>query len=293
MRVIFTIAHFFNPNVNGNYGSLQSEPQSRIEALTQQIIALHQLFGQLQYSIDYVHSRAVPVNQEIENNLKIVICTTQGYHLLDRLSLPTKLWTHHSTNVEPMLLGFECQKVLRDHLGGYDYYCFLEDDLIIHDPYLFIKLKWFSQEISELLQPNRYEICTLDNLVRKIYIDGRFSSRFTAKYQNIREHFQIQGRVMGSPVTFHRATNPHSGCYFLNSNQMTYWSNSPYFLDRDTSFVGPLESAATLGIMRTFRVYKPAPQNMNFLELQHFNQAWSEKILTTDIPGLGRISFPF
>ena len=291
MRVLFTIAHFFNRDGSGDHGSLKSEPKSRIEALSKQIAALHQLFGKFQYSIDYVHSRAVPVNQEIENNLKIVICTTQGYHLLDRLSLSSNLWTHHPTNVESMLLGFECQKVLREKLGRYDYYCFLEDDLIIHDPYLFIKLKWFSQEISELLQPNRYEIYIADSLVRKIYIDGRFSSRFTAKYQNIREHFQIQGRVMGSPVTFYRATNPHSGCYFLNISQMAYWSNSLHFLDRDTSFVGPLESAATLGIMRTFRIYKPAPQNMNFLEIQHFNQAWSEKILTTHTPGVGKISF--
>ncbi len=29
---------------------------------------------------------------------------------------------------------------------------------------------------------------------------------------------------------------------------MKEWASKPYFLDRDTSFIGPLESAATLGI---------------------------------------------
>jgi hypothetical protein len=50
---------------------------------------------------------------------------------------------------------------------------------------------------------------------------------------------------------------------------MDSWAAKPYFLDRDTSFVGPLESAATLGVMKTFRVYKPAPETGAFLEIEH------------------------
>ncbi len=51
---------------------------------------------------------------------------------------------------------------------------------------------------------------------------------------------------------------------------MVYWVKQEHFLDRDTSFVSPLESAATLGIMKTFRIYKTVPQQANFLEIQHF-----------------------
>lgn len=79
---------------------------------------------------------------------------------------------------------------------------------------------------------------------------------------------------MNTPIVFRRALNPHSGCYFLNSRQMQHWIEQPYFLDRDTSFVGALESAATLGIMRAFKIYKPAPQHGNFLEIQHFGTAF-------------------
>jgi hypothetical protein len=46
------------------------------------------------------------------------------------------------------------------------------------------------------------------------------------------------------------------------------------FLDMDASFISPLESSATLGIMKTFRVYKPATQNTNFLEIQHFGDSF-------------------
>jgi hypothetical protein len=55
---------------------------------------------------------------------------------------------------------------------------------------------------------------------------------------------------------------------------MAHWANQPHFLDRDTSFIGPLESAATLGIMKTFRIYKTAPNQANFLEIQHFGTAF-------------------
>jgi hypothetical protein len=51
---------------------------------------------------------------------------------------------------------------------------------------------------------------------------------------------------------------------------MAHWANQTYFLDRDISFVGSLESAATLGIMKTFRIYKTSPEQASFLEIQHF-----------------------
>jgi hypothetical protein len=35
-----------------------------------------------------------------------------------------------------------------------------------------------------------------------------------------------------------------------------------------------LESVATLGIMRTFRIYKPSPAYASFLEVQHFGTAF-------------------
>jgi hypothetical protein len=75
---------------------------------------------------------------------------------------------------------------------------------------------------------------------------------------------------MEQPVTFRRTFNPHAGCYFLNGEQMREWASKPYFLDRDTNFIGPLESAATLGIMKTFRIYKTAGPDASFLEIQHF-----------------------
>lgn len=275
MRILFTIAHFFNPSGDGRYGSLRKQPQPRIDALTACISALRHLFGKSQCIIDIAQRQAFPANQSQYHDIDIVICTTSDHHILSRVPLPTGWWTHHPTSAEPMLLGFECQAVLRDGLGRYDYYCFLEDDLILHDPWFFVKLNWFTKLTSDLnlLQPNRYEVSTGGG-VGKAYIDGDLAPRVTAKFQNVLEKPELMGKIMEMPVPFRRALNPHSGCYFLNASQMEYWARQPYFLDRDTSFVGPLESAATLGIMRSFKIYKSAAEQAGFLEIQHFGTSY-------------------
>lgn len=279
MRILFTIAHFFKSSINAKYGSQGKDSQSRIQALSKNIVALHQLFGKSQRIINIGLRLAFPANQPHSHEIDVVICTTKDCHLLNELSLPSHFYKHHPTQAEPLLLGFECQAVLRDCLGQYDYYCFLEDDLILHDPWFFVKLNWFTEQAGDLnlLQPNRYEIST-NGLVNKAYIDGDLALRVTAPFQNVQEQPELKGTIMNAPITFRRALNPHSGCYFLNARQMASWTSQPYFLDRDTSFVGPLESAATLGIMKTFRVYKSAPEQTGFLEIQHFGTAFLQLI---------------
>ncbi|MGD1806913.1 calcium-binding protein [Dapis sp. BLCC M126] len=271
MRILFTIAHFFNPEGSGQHGSLRKDPQTRRIALTTCLTSLKALYGKSQYLIDIGKHKAIPANQDNSYDLDIIVCTTKGFHLLSQIPLSSDFLMHHNTNVEPMLLGFECQAVLKSCLGKYDYYCYLEDDLVLHDPWFFVKLKWFNHHTGNgnLLQPNRYEISPL-GAVPKAYVDGNLKPEITAKFQNIREKPQLKGKIMEKLITFNRTLNPHSGCYFLNAEQMAEWASKPYFLDRDTSFIGPLESAATLGVMQTFRVYKPAADYASFLEIQHF-----------------------
>lgn len=271
MRILLTIAHFFNPEGSGKHGSLRKDPQSRKIALTTCITSLRCLYSQSQYMIDIGKHEAIKANQSQSHHIDIVVCTTKGLHLLSNLPLPNEYIMHHATDVEPMLLGFECQRVLASALGKYDYYCYLEDDLVLHDPWFFVKLNWFTSQTGNdnLLQPNRYEISPLGK-VPKAYIDGDLSFHVTAKYQDVKEQSLLKGKILEQEISFQRTLNPHSGCYFLNAQQMQKWKNSPGFLEGDTSFIGPLESAATLGIMKNFRVYKTIPEDASFLEIQHF-----------------------
>ena len=177
-----------------------------------------------------------------------LVCTTGGSHLLDQLDLSSRFYRAHATEAEPMLLGFECHDVLRAGLEDADMFCYLEDDIIIRDPWFFTKLAWFAtwSGPGRLLQPNRYELSSKAR-VHKLYIDGDIDPKFTAKYQTPPDMPELVTRVMNQPLRFRAGPNPHSGCFFLTRAQMRRWAGRDDFGDRDTGFMGPLESAATLG----------------------------------------------
>ncbi len=270
MRFLFAVPHYFNPDGQGRHGSLRRDPAPRVRALTNCLAAIQQLFGQRQCVMDLARRTTVPANEPTAT-ADVVICTTGGKHLLDQLKLDARYFTHHPTDADPRLLGFECHALLRDRLAAnYDDYCYLEDDLILHDPLLFVKLRWFATQFGEqsLLMPNRFE-AGRNQRVHKAYVDGPLRPQATAAFQDVSQLPTLEAEAMGSRVAFERTTNPHSGGFFLTHAQMSAWAAQPHFLDRDTSFIGPLESAATLGVARTFRVYKPSAANASFLEVEH------------------------
>jgi hypothetical protein len=287
MRILLTIPHYFEPVPSSKsravHGSSRARPDARRAALTQSVLALHQLFGNAQYVMQLAAKRTRPANEVLRAEVHIVICTTGGRHLLETLPVDGALYHHHPTQAELMKLGYECQAVLRDRWGNYDYYCYLEDDLILHDPWLFAKAAWFSSQAGTdaILLPNRFERGP-GPLVHKAYVDGDLAARVTEKFQDIRQVPEFRGTALGVPLVFKRPLNPHSGCYFLTAEQLAHWMRQPHFLDRSNAFIGPLESAATLGIMRTFRIYKPARENASFLEIEHHGTAFLSQLRRPD-----------
>lgn len=274
MRVLVTIPHFFRKAEVAAYGSEKGDGAQRRQAIFACLMSLHQTFGHGQA---YTENVRVRCNGLLSAGLDVVVCTTEGAHLVD--SLPSDLFRHHPTEADPRLLGYECHTVLADSLGKYDYYCFMEDDLLLTDPLFFWKIAWFSRAVGDhaVLQPHRFELST-DPPVRKLYIDSRLADpTISARFQDRAVSPRLTGQVMGRDVGFERVDNPHAGCFFLTSAQMERWIGKPYFLDRADGFAGPLESAATLGLMRTFHVYKPTGANAGFLEIRHLDNRYLGK----------------
>lgn len=284
MRILFTIPHYFKPT-SGFYGSARANPDARIVALTRALEAIHTNFGPRQGLLNAQTRQLDETNGQFRAKADVVLCTTEGAHLI--ADLPQHLFTEHATSAEPMFLGYECHDVLAQNLGRYDYYCYLEDDIEIADPWFFRKLAWFNAKASDkaLLQPNRYER-TIGDKVYKLYIDCNLRTpEISGRFQDINVRPKIAASVMGTPMQFQRINNPHAGCFFLNAKQMEMWKKQPYFLDRSADFGGPLESAATLGIMRAFNIYKPSRENADFLEVAHLHHRYIGRYLEfTDQP---------
>lgn len=275
MRILFAIPHYHAPGA-GNHGSLKAGAEVRGMALARQISALHRLFGASTCMLHIASRTAIPAGQALNNTVEVAVLTTRGRHLLDRLPVPAALYEHVQTDADPLFLGYECHALMRERLGRYDYYCYLEDDLIPADPLFFVKLAWFTAGVGNesVLLPHRYEHPRKGPFF-KVYIDGDLRPDVTRPFQDVRDGRMVKTSLMGLPLVFARALNPHAGCFFLNAAQMEHFVGRPWFLDRSTAFIGPLESAASLGVMRTFRVYKPTLEQAQFLEIEHFGDAFA------------------
>jgi hypothetical protein len=190
--------------------------------------------------------------------------------LLDRLNDEAIRFDNISTEIDPKYLGLLCHSIMKDFKGQFDYFCYMEDDIIIGDPFFFNKLKWFNMKMGNdyVLQPNRYEISD-KGPIEKLYIDGSLPELCTKRYNDLSLLQDIYLEYLDTKIKFHASSNPHSGCFFLNTEQFENWSTKPYFLDGDISFMGPLESFATLGILKCFKPYKASPEYADFFEVLH------------------------
>lgn len=283
MRLLLTIPHSIGHSKASPSDPRDTNRSERARALTQCVAAVHRLFGGLQYVANLTKPFPRPANSATTAQVDIILCTCPADHAIEDLALPRRAYSHVTVQCDPKHLGFECHALLRDRLGKYDYYGYLEDDLILRDAWFFAKLRAFVAQagVPAVLQPNRYEVAQ-NGSPRKAYIDGELVPEATAFCQDIKDHPQIVVPCFGIPVVCRRTTNPHSGCFFLNQEQMEHWSRRPFFLDRDSRFFGPSESAATLGIMRAFRLYKPADNVASFLEIERFGDARMRQLAARD-----------
>ena len=276
-RILFSIAHYYAESPDGKYGSTRSGARmARRNALEWTISILRDTIAQPHALVHGPAHGFIPANGDDATEVDVVVCTTGADHLVDELGLPAGAFRHHRTAANPRFLGYECHAVLRDAVADYDWLCFLEDDIALADPMFFTKLDWFTGWAGPdaVLQPNRFE--TLDHgPLQRLYIDGEPSSLDKLGYVPDRsDRTWISAETLGRRMWFGRVPNVHSGCFFLTRAQMQHWIAQPDFLRRDRDFVGPLESAATLGLMRHFRVYKPARANASFLEVRHLHRRY-------------------
>lgn len=275
MRILVTIPHFYRATTLGYYGSLGQDHRPRLDSLIACLTSLHQTFGGGQGLLHGPGRCLRPTNEAdgdgtAGHSLDIVVCTTGNLHLADHL--PAGLCRHHATDAPPQLLGYECHRLLRDGLGRYDWYVYLEDDLCVTDAFFFDKLSWFQALAADercVLQPNRFELADQPPVFR-LYIDGRPASGAPPLTQmTVATPCILTAPFLNRSLRFQRTPNPHAGCFFLTDAQMGRWAGMPDFLDLATDYIGPLESAATLGLIRHFAVYKPARETAAFLEVRH------------------------
>lgn len=277
VRILLAIVHYWNPEGGGAHGSLRPNPAPRIEAFQQQLLSLQRLSDR-QALLNMASMQADPANRQYQHTIDIKVITDGEHHVLDKLDAPYRgLFQMVVTEPEtPKHLGFAAQRFLASRLDqDYDLYAYFEDDLVVWDPGFFRKIDWFRSQTGNdcLLLPHRVELAWEPNAVERFFIDGPMpeSDLLAVIPEPVAP---IGAPYPGGTQYFESPRNPHAGCFVLSHAQLRHWTQQAWWQDGDCSWVSPLESAATLGIAKTFRLYKPVMAQGSWLEIQHWGTSF-------------------
>jgi len=275
MKILVTIPHFFKAGYDPDYGSSGAREQ-RAATVSR---AIDQVFfsfgGAVSGRVEGGRRGVVPVNDNRgndtrSNEIAVVLCTDEK-NFIDGLADNNRV-RQRRFDVDPRFLGFLCHRVLRSGLEVFDCFVYLEDDLVVHDSGFLDKILWFNRTFSDraILLPNRFERARSNRPPRKLYIDGAPSVDVCAGIEQPGDFkSSLSLSHCGRDVRFRRPRNPHAGCFVLTRAQLAHWVAQEHFGRIEDRFVDYLESAATLGIMRTFNVFKTDWPDADFLEIEH------------------------
>lgn len=279
MKALVVLVHYFATEANPRHSSVdESRREDRTAVVKQVIRGYRGAFGPsasvryAQRKSSYLLDMACPVEVDIR------LLTVPGHSLID---LPFReRFGVAQTSAEPKnprALGFDAYQVFARHADRYDWFIYSEDDLLVRDPLLFDKLTWFNRTFGDhrVLSPNRFEWNDLGK-TQKTWIDHDLEESVSRRLLSaIDDEETLTATPLSMPTTFRRANNPHSGFFAITAAQLSHWMARPHWLERDGSFVSPLESAATLGLTKTFSVYKPGGTAAGFLEIEHLDNRFS------------------
>ncbi|MDO8380747.1 hypothetical protein [Phenylobacterium sp.] len=277
MRILVTIAHYFSAEANPRHASTrESRREDRKRAVEEVICAYRGQFG-TSTTMD-VGTKSFQPGVGSDDDIDIVAVTTHEKHLLEPDFCRTYGVKVAKLELEnPRMLGFSAHQIMAQRANQYDLFVFSEDDLRVNDPSFFSKLAWFNQAYGQkrVLSPNRIE-WNRKAPTLKTYIDGDLNAQIADQMNAfVPDDDALYGAPLGRQMVMRRARNPHSGFFALTRDQLNYWMRRPHWMDRDVSFISPLESAATLGIAKTFSIYKAFGRSAGFLEIEHLDSGFS------------------
>tara|TARA_B100000674_G_scaffold489257_1_gene502914 strand:- start:1816 stop:2694 length:879 start_codon:yes stop_codon:yes gene_type:complete len=278
MKVLLAIPHVFAPKQDSLYSSQTEAKRSlKQEALLQTTIGnlnRHRKRHWIHASLG--KSQAV-VNRKLSSpdgvELTIRLFTPPGASLANALPEDPDL-----ERVDPGVSDYSqvplvASRHLLEQSEDYDLVGYMEDDLLLSDPEFFAKVLYlnrFSNGHYAFL-PHRCE-----------HIPGQGDVILSGDPDGGRpDLFWDTGEVLSIPWPlgerrFYRATNPHSGCYFLSRPQaqkvLKYWTDREWIASYQLS--GPLEQAGSGMLLPVLNIMKPIPAHFRFLMVRHQDQLW-------------------
>ena len=284
-KLLIVIPHFFKETRGGTgYGSGQEG--ARLKRSIALARCLHSLRLQRRsHSLALLNIKDKIIQcytKEIRTGTKIIDIEVDIHVFCNRDNMISEVlddyknWvTVHNVDLEnPKLLPIAARNWLINTEEEYKLYAYMEDDIVINDPFFFDKQLWFLEKTDHkaVLMPHRFEQ-NIEGEVAQFLVDGPLNSSFIEQFYMPMENF-AHGKwdPNEKELWFDRHANPHSGCFTISHTQKNFLKQKPL---RDNGFVTPLETAATLTVMEHFPVLKPSIRNHDFLLVEHAHPTFS------------------
>ena len=279
MKVLITIPHVFAPR-EGSLFSSQTEAKREVKQLALQRATLENLdrHGKRQW----VHASlglAKPVVTR-EQTCEMGVDLTIQLYTPPEASLAEGLKGQHQqleiinpcVSEYTQVPSFASRRAL-EQAGEYDLVGYMEDDLLIEDTEFFAKILHLvsSAGTEYAFIPHRCErIPGRGDVVLSGDPDEGRPDLFWDTKEIIKTTWTLGTK------NFYRATNPHSGCYFLTKSQALivrdYWNSRQWKPEFVLS--GPLEQAGSGMLLPVTKVMKPVPEHYRFLMVRHADSLW-------------------
>ncbi len=278
MKVLISIPHVFAPKKDSLYSSenesKRTTKQTALEQTTIGNLCRHSYLHWIHASLGKGKSI---VTRELQTqcgvDLTIQLYTPPEETLADRLPSNSKLEiVNPNVNNYTDIPLIASRRVL-EQAEEYDLIGYMEDDLLIEDPEFFAKINYLekSTDGSYAFLPHRCErMPNKGDVILSGDPDGGRPDLFWDTKESISFAWPLGKR------TFYRATNPHSGCFFLSKRQAlmvaNFWKAKNWKADYVLS--GPLETACSGILLPLLKLMKPIPTHYRFLSIIHQDSLW-------------------
>ena len=278
LKVLLCIPHVFAPEEGSLYSSQCAEKRELKQA------ALHKA------TIDNLnrHGKRFWIHASLGNqkpvitrelswdagiDLRIQIYTPPSASLSAQLAQDERIEICDPYSDNHRLVPLVASRRLLEQACDYDLVGYMEDDLLIEDSDFFQKLHYLhtNTPAEYCLLPHRCEhIPEQGDVILSGDPDGGRP-----------DLFWDTGEKIGIPwptgmKMFYRATNPHSGCYFLSKDKalsvFNYWKDRNWLSPFQLS--GPLEQAGSGLLLPVLKLMKPMPHHYRFLMVRHQDELW-------------------
>ena len=216
-------------------------------------------------------TKRIVVSEDVD--LTIQLYTIENKSLYNTLPKNDRLAIIKCEGIENTSVPQYASQKLLEQAEYYDILGYMEDDLAIEDSEFFNKLLFMMENL-----PTEYTViphrCEWIEGKGEVILSGDPEGGRNDLYWDTGEKLRIG---WGNSVkTLYRATNPHSGCFFLSRKQgirvRKFWEErewkSPYMLS------GPLEHAASGRLIEVQKIMKTIPEDYRFLKVKHCDELW-------------------